>query len=405
MRVCQWFCLPLLAVVAVGLSCAPIDPLSLEGEETGSAIKKDAVAFPEFANPDTDPTKPLPEVPRGIKERIEAAVNNIRARQLTFNNGFWTIFHGILGLGPGIELTDPKTNERIRAIDHICNGGNLKGLVFRPNLLGVEVVSTQDGLGQGHQDQFIAEMAQWSMPHDRKFLIRGKEYTFLDFAKFSHANASLLKNQELSWTIIIIAQYMDHLDFKSKSTTNGLKAEWTNPNHEKITFDDIVRYELNQPVETAACGGTHRLFGLTWAYHLHLIRGGRTEGVWQDVADKTKKYINLAREYKNPDGTFSTKFFQGKGDEKDKNLRINTTGHILEWLALAMSDEELRQSWVQEAVSALCLQILDLQGAAIDGGGMYHAVHGLLIYYARVFDRSFCPPELMIPLPPGWKKV
>ena len=35
---------------------------------------------------------------------------------------------------------------------------------------------------------------------------------------------------------------------------------------------------------------------------------------------------------------------------------------------------------------------------------MYHAVHGLQIYYARVFDRSFCPPELLIPLPPDGKK-
>jgi hypothetical protein len=389
----KWLALPLLAaVVAIGLSCAPVDPLP---DEAGSSPegKPDAVSFPEFANPEVDKTKPLPEMPKSLQKRIEAAVNNIRARELTFNNGFWTIFHGILGLGPGLELVDPKSKERVKALDHICNGGTLKGLVFRPNLLGVEVVSTQDGLGQGHQDQFIAEMAQWSMPADRKILVNGKAYTFMDFVNFSQANARVTQNQELSWSIIIVAQY------------KGLDAEWKNPSHEKLHFNDIVQYELNQSIENAACGGTHRLFGLSWVYHLHLQKGGKTEGIWQGVADKTKKYAELAKKYQNPDGTFSTSFFKGPGNEKDKNLRINTTGHILEWLALALSDEELRLPWVQEAVSALCMQILDLQGASIDGGGMYHAVHGLLIYYARVFDRSFCPPELMVPLPPGWKKV
>ena len=39
--------------------------------------------------------------------------------------------------------------------------------------------------GQGHQDQFVAEMAQWGMKPDAKFTIEGKDYTFLDFVRFS----------------------------------------------------------------------------------------------------------------------------------------------------------------------------------------------------------------------------
>src|SRR5262249_7245626 len=102
--------------------------------------------------------------------------------------------------------------------------------------------------------------------------------------------------------------------------------------------------------------------------------------------------------------SLSTNFFRSRGNAPDKNIRINTTGHIVEWLALALNDEELRQQWVQDAVNALSLMILDLQADPIDSGSMYHAVHGLQIYYARVFDRAFCPKELLIPLPPGWKQ-
>jgi len=43
-------------------------------------------------------------------------------------------------------------------------------------------------------------------------------------------------------------------------------------------------------VATAACGGTHRLFGLSWVYHLHLQKGGKTEGVWRAIADKVVTY-------------------------------------------------------------------------------------------------------------------
>ena len=32
--------------------------------------------------------------------------------------------------------------------------------------------------------------------------------------------------------------------------------------------------------------------------------------------------------------------------------------------------------------------------APIEGAALYHAVHGLFIYHARVFGRDICPPEL-----------
>jgi hypothetical protein len=335
----------------------------------------------------------LEPVPDGLKARIEAAVKNVRGRDLSTTNAFWTVFHAILGLGPGIELVDPKTKERTNALDFICNGGSVRGLVFKPTPAGVDVVSTMDTLGQGHQDQFIAEMAQWGMPANRRMLVQGKEYTFLDFVNHSQSRARVTQNQELSWTIIIIAQY------------RGTDIEWTNPFHEKLHYHDIVRYELNAPIENGACGGTHRLFGLTWAYHLHLQKGGKTEGVWRGVPEKNAKYRDLAKKLQNADGSFSTSFFRERANDPNMDRRMNTTGHILEWLSLALSDEELRQPWVQDAVSALCQQILSQQRAPIDSGSLYHAVHGLLIYYARVFDRSICPPELLVPLPPGWKKV
>ena len=129
-----------------------------------------------------------------------------------------------------------------------------------------------------------------------------------------------------------------------------------------------MRYQLDAPMESAACGGTHRLFGLTWVYHLHLLHGGKTTGVWKDVADRLAEYKKKAQEQQNADGSFSTNYFRGKGNAPDAESRISTTGHILEWLSLASTDDELRQPWMRDAANALAMTILDSQGAPREGG-------------------------------------
>jgi len=49
---------------------------------------------------------------------------------------------------------------------------------------------------------------------------------------------------------------------------------------------------------------------------------------------------------------------------------------------------------MQDAVAALSTMILESErsalegGALLDAGSLYHAAHGLNIYYARVFDNT-----------------
>lgn len=370
---------------AVALACAACGPTS----HTPPA--EDDTPAPTPAGPVEvliQAPKPLPDGPR---YRIEAAVENVRGRDVLTTNGFWTVFHAVLGLGPGLKLRDPDTGEHVNAVDYICRGGEVPGMQFLPTKHGLDVTTTgPTGRGQGHQDQFIAEMAQWNMRPDQKFVVLGRDYTYMDFVRHTQMRASVTKSQELSWAVVIIGQYV------------GTDARWTNAYGEKLRFEDLVRYELDASVEDAACGGTHRLFGLSWAYHLHRQKGGKKEGVWKEIADKTVKYRDLAKKHQNADGTFSTDFFRGPGANPDKQLRINTTGHTLEWLSLALPDAELKEQWVQDAANALAMQILDLQGSPIEGGSLYHAVHGLLLYSARVYGPRFLgPPELFFPPPPA----
>jgi hypothetical protein len=367
---------PAVALALLGITCAPHDPSGPPKKETPSPV------IPP----------PLPvEAQAPLKDRLDAAIKHVRQRDLRRTHSFWAVFHGILGLGPEhAMLFDPDTGKRQKAFDYICAGGKVRGLEFVPTKDGLDVVTMAgSGVGQGHQDQFVAEMVQWGVPPGQQLWVENKEYTFADFYLHSKMRASVspARNQELSWAVVIIA------------TNYGTDHAWTNLFGEKLTLEDVVRYETAQPIDTAACGGTHRLFGLTWALHLHLQRGGRLTGVWRDAAAHLERYKQMARKYRNPDGSFSTRYVSGPGNDKGDELRISTSGHVLEWLALVMTDAELREPWMQESANALAIMILNNANQAIDGGALYHAVHGLSIYRTRLFGPDGPHPPVM-PLPP-----
>ena len=60
-----------------------------------------------------------------------------------------------------------------------------------------------------------------------------------------------------------------------KSYWNRIGVAWTNKDGEALRFEDLVRYEVNAPINDAACGGTHRLFGLKWVANLHARKSGQ----------------------------------------------------------------------------------------------------------------------------------
>ncbi|MSQ97517.1 MAG: hypothetical protein EXR98_23605 [Gemmataceae bacterium] len=369
-------CLLIVLLSLTAIACPPapkVDPIN----------KDDAKVTDKAVTP--------PESLDHLKPRVEAALEQVRDRDLLTTHAFWTIFHGILGTGlEKTTLTDPESKKKVNAIDYLAGGGEIRGLQFLPTSHGLDVALAKSidlqGVAQGHQDQFIAEMAQWNMPLDRKFRVGGTDFTFQDFTRHSRMRASVKKDQELSWAVIIIAQYYGTSD-----------VPWVNSFGETLKLSDVVRYELDASIENAACGGTHRLFGLTWAYHLHLKNGGKKEGVWLDVEKRIAEYKSKARQSQNrADGILSTSYFRSKDHEPNLELRIGTTGHIVEWLALAMTDEELKAPWMQEAVSALSLAILDMRKGHVESGALYHAAHGLHLYHERVFGT----PARYLPLPP-----
>ena len=77
--------------------------------------------------------------------------------------------------------------------------------------------------------------------------------------------------------------------------------------------------------------------------------------------------------YQQPDGSFSSDYFNGPRSTGDIGQRIGTTGHTLEFLAIAVPDKELNSPWLVQAVSYLCDMLEDTKEYELECGGLYHA--------------------------------
>jgi hypothetical protein len=110
---------------------------------------------------------------------------------------------------------------------------------------------------------------------------------------------------------------------------------------------------------------------------------------------RARKYLDDYHRYafklQNPDGSFSTEWFKGPGARPDLARRIQTSGHILEWLSYSLPLDQLDQPRVVKAVSYLSGVLNSGKTEDWSVGPLGHALHALAIYDERYF-RQFDAP-------------
>ena len=95
--------------------------------------------------------------------------------------------------------------------------------------------------------------------------------------------------------------------------------------------------------------------------------------------------IRRALELQNPDGSFSAQYFRRPSSSPDMAAVLGSSGHMLEFLAVAMTDEQLRHPQGRLAARHLCRLFRDTQDLDLECGALYHAAHGLVLYRERLF--------------------
>ncbi len=292
----------------------------------------------------------------------------------------WQILHGVLAYQGDFQVR--RDGQLVSAVDHLLEGGRMNGwtmqVITQPDgTRGLRaILESGSQTGQGHADQWLAVLAQCNLPLEQPILLGSESFTMHDFVSQVQWDVPRNFEREYSWTLIGLTHYLP-----TDST-------WPATDGKTWSIEQLVQIEAEQELASSACGGTHRLIGLTMALERHLADGGQVTGAWALADEVIGRAINNAQRFQNTDGSFSTRYFEGPGVSLDLAQNLGTTGHILEFLALALSDEQLQQPWVRQAVANLTELFQTTRELPLECGALYHAAHGLVLYRQRVYGAA-----------------
>jgi hypothetical protein len=326
---------------------------------------------------------PLPSDDQ-LRDRLDRAIEfTYTDRHLNSKDqAAWQIVHGALAYGRDFQIY--HDGKLVAAMDYLLNGGSLRGWVLRKGDHGLEaVLEAGTKTGQGHEDQWLGYLSQCELPIDQPIKVGDATYTVRDL--ITQSQWDIYDGMEATWTLMALGTYLP------------LDAEWTAKDGSKWNIDRVVRMEADQSLADSACGGTHRLYALTRARNRYLAEGGQltdnTQGTWELTDKKIKDAIAAAREFQQPDGSFSTNYFARAAASAEIDARISTSGHVLEFLMVALPDEQIREPWVTRAVLHLVDCLEKTQKFDLECGALYHAAHGLRLYR----ERRFGPADPLAP--------
>jgi hypothetical protein len=282
----------------------------------------------------------------------------------------WQIIHGVLAFGQDFEIL--HAGERVRALPWVLGGGAMKGWLLRKGDVGVKaVLEAGSKTGQGHEDQWLAYIAQSHLPMDHPVVVGSEKFTVKDIVE--QAKHDVYQGKECSWTLAAFSVYLPP------------DAHWTARDGSEWSIERILAMEAEQDLNESACGGTHRLFGMCLAldrFRKSLPQGASAQlsGGWKAADEKIREAVRLAREYQQPSGAFSVNYFARPSGSPDLAANLGATGHTLEFLCLALPPQELAEPWVTRAATYLCELFQLTRDLDVECGALYHAAHGLALY-------------------------
>jgi hypothetical protein len=343
----------------------------------GPSADEPAAITPESQSPVSDLT---PEM-AALRDKVRQVLTTYYPKhQNTRDNNPWEVIHAIIAYGVDTQIMrNGPGGEKVNAIGWLCYNYPCAG--YQMFLVNNGKIEGRIGVGvQGHGGQFLAYIGQSHLKSDYPMQVSGKSFTLADLIE--REKETCVAGEELTFKLIGLSHYLDS------------DATWTTKDGQEWSIQRLIREELKQPIRGATCGGTHRLMGFSYAIKKRVQRGKPVVGEFERAQKFIEGYHRYTFSLQNPDGSFSTEFFVRRGDSPDLNKRLNTTGHILEWLSFSLSDDELRDPRTLKAVDYLATILLKNDRQTWEVGPLGHGLHGLALYNNRVFKD---PPTHAMP--------
>ena len=280
----------------------------------------------------------------------------------------WGIMHSLIAFGVDTEVM--VRSHSVNAIGWLCWNGVCNGqkLFFtRRGSLGANV-----GAGfQGHDGQFLSMLAQSKVGRTYGLKVGGDDFDVMDLVEYEQQTCR--EGAELTFKLIGLVHYLPS------------DAMWENDLGESWNISRLIEEELSQSVVDAACGGTHRIMGLSYAVHKRTRRKEPFVGSWRRAKEFVKEFQDYTFTLQNRDASFSTNWLEGRGRDRDIDRRMETTGHILEWLVFSLPKQRLYEPRITRAVDYLTELMLRHADHDWEIGPRGHALHALALYDERAF--------------------
>lgn len=319
-----------------------------------------------------------------IDEVLDFTLSERRLR--TDVHAAWQILHGVLAYGLDYQVVDQ--GKPVGALDWALNGAAMTGWTMRKGSVGLKaVLEAGSRTGQGHEDQWLAVIAQSGLPTDHPITVGTNHYTIGDLVQQSKYD--VYDGKECAWTTIGLSAYVP------------VQAEWKARDGSLWSLARIMAMEAaadrspdeaQRQISESACGGSHRLIGMTMAlarYRAALAKEGQDPaeltGPWLAADERIRWAVNTARMFQLPSGAFSVDYFQRSSTSSDLVAHLGSTGHTLEFLSLALDKEELAEPWVARGALHLCEVFQNTRDLDLECGALYHAAHALVLYRLKRF--------------------
>lgn len=314
------------------------------------------------------------------RDRLRKALATYYQRPVNArDNTPWETFHWVIAYNVYAEiLANGPWGNRTNAVGWLCFNRPCKGQYLLT--LDQGRIKAQYGVGlQGHEGQFLAILAQSRVMIDYPLRVGNRNFTVSDLVRSEMLGCQ--SGTELTFKLIALSHYLE------------LDSQWKNSAGETWDIPRLIREEIAKPIQGAACGGTHRLMGLSYAVRMRKLRGEPIDGEYRRAEAYVRDYQKYAFSLQNADGSFSTNWLAGREAKTDVERRLQTTGHILEWLIFSLPDAELKNPRIVQCVDFLTNILLQEPNREWKIGPLGHGLRALTLYDRRVYEAYDRPAQ------------
>ncbi len=275
-------------------------------------------------------------------DQLQTVLYRLRPRLRGPEPKIYDVGHALRFWGTEARFRDPSCLSGREILDILTNhakfaevwGADEEPLLMQ-NAEGVDVRVKEGLASTAHVDHMLAGLAEVGVPLDFPIRTPAGQATVRSMLQRSLRKFSL--NQlECEWSALAYALYLE----------SG--QPWVSSEGQKITFDRIADRLMRRSLPESACYGNHRLHVLVVFLRVDEQHSILSPGCRARVIRHLQDAVSALVESQHPLGYWDENWAAGippgveedeQGDDVDPlGSRLQMTGHILEWLALAPAE-------------------------------------------------------------------